>query len=68
MLGQRVAEYEPKASYVDSILKSKNTVTITQIAKDYGLTGQKLNFILHEEGIQYKLNYQWLLYRQHQEG
>lgn len=67
MLEQRVAEYEPKASYVDSILKSKSTVTITQIAKDYGLTGQKLNSILHDEEVQYKLNNQWLLYRKHQD-
>lgn len=67
MLEQRVAEFEPKASYVDSILKSKSTVTITQIAKDYGLTGQKLNSILHDEEVQYKLNNQWLLYRKHQD-
>lgn len=65
MLEQRVAEYEPKASYVDTILKSKNAVTITQIAKDYGLSGQQLNKILHEEKVQYKQNGQWLLYRQH---
>lgn len=66
MLEQRVAEYEPKVSYVDEILSSKGTVTITQIAKDYGLTGQELNKILHQEKIQYKLNGQWLLYREHQ--
>lgn len=65
MLEQRVAEYEPKASYVDEILQSKSTVTITQIAKDYGLSGQQLNQILHEEGVQYKINDQWLLYAKH---
>lgn len=67
MLEQRVAEYEPKATYVDQILKSTSTVAITQIAKDYGLTGQKLNEILHEEHVQYKINGQWLLYREHQD-
>lgn len=67
MLEQRVKEYEPKASYVDEILQSKNTVTVTQIAKDYGLTGQELNNILHEEKVQYKLNGQWLLYQKHQD-
>lgn len=69
MLEQRVAEYEPKISYLDRILRSKSTVTITQIAKDYGMSGQQLNKILHDEKVQYKLNGQWLLYRQyHDQG
>jgi len=66
MLEQRVAEYEPKVTYYDIILKSTDTVNITQIAKDYGLSGQALNSILHEEGIQYKLSGQWLLYSKYQ--
>lgn len=65
MLEQRVAEYEPKISYLDRILQSKGTLTITQIAKDYGMSGQALNQILREEKVQYKQNGQWLLYRQH---
>jgi prophage antirepressor-like protein len=67
VLEQRVAEYEPKITYLDQILQSKDTVTITQIAKDYGMSGQKLNQILNEEGVQYKQNGQWLLYRKHQD-
>jgi phage antirepressor YoqD-like protein len=67
MLEQRVKEYEPKISYIDTILKSKGTVTITQIAKDYGMSGPQLNKILHEECVQYKQNKQWLLYRKHQD-
>lgn len=65
MLEQRVAEYEPKISYLDRILQSKGTLTITQIAKDYGMSGQALNQILREEKVQYKQNGQWLLYRKH---
>lgn len=65
VLEQRVAEYEPKITYLDQILQSKDTVTITQIAKDYGMSGQKLNQILNEEGVQYKQNGQWLLYRKY---
>lgn len=68
MLEQRVAEYEPKITYLDQILQSKDTVTITQIAKDYGLSGRQLNKILHEEKIQFKLNGQWLLYKKHQDS
>lgn len=63
ILEQRVAEYEPKVTYYDSILQSKDVVTVTQIAKDYGLTANGLNDILHEEKIQYKNNGQWLLYK-----
>lgn len=37
-------------------------VDITQIAQDYGLSGRKMNSILHEKGIQYKDNRQWILY------
>lgn len=65
MLEQRVAEYEPKVTYLDKILQSTDTVTISQIAEDYGMSGQKMNKALHEAGIQYKLNKQWLLYSKH---
>ena len=65
LLEQRIAEYEPKVTYYDKILQSKDSMTVTQIAKDYGLTAQKLNKILHEEGIQYKLSGQWLLYKKY---
>ena len=65
MLEQQVAEAQPKVTYYDTILKSTKLLTVTQIAKDYGLSGQGLNKILHEEGIQYKLGGQWLLYQQH---
>lgn len=63
---QVIGELKPKADYVDRILKSKSLVTITQIAKDYGLSGQALNGILHELGVQYKQSNQWLLYQKHQ--
>lgn len=69
MLEQRIAEYEPKITYYDQILQSKGAVTITQIAKDYGLSGQKLNDILRDEKVQYKQNDQWLLYaKYHDKG
>lgn len=60
-------ELKQKTSYVDQILKSKGTMTITQIAKDYGMSGPQLNKLLHEESVQYKQNKQWLLYQKHQD-
>lgn len=67
LLEQRAIENEKKAQYVNQILQSKDAVTITQIAKDYGMSGKVLNTILHEAGVQYKQNQQWLLYAKHQD-
>ncbi|MEF3306636.1 phage antirepressor KilAC domain-containing protein [Paenibacillus sp. GYB003] len=58
-------ELKVKTRYVELILKSKATVTITQIAKDYGMSGAQLNKLLHEEKVQYKQNKQWLLYQKY---
>ena len=63
---QIIGELKPKADYMDSILQNKGLVTITQIAKDYGMTGQKMNRLLHELKVQYKQSGQWLLYEPHQ--
>lgn len=65
LLEQKVTEYEKKLTYLDQILESKGTITVTQIAKDYELSGIALNKILHEERVQYKQNEQWLLYATH---
>jgi Rha family phage regulatory protein len=67
MLEQQVAESKPKVTYYDEILRSDGVVTITQIAKDYGMSGQALNELLHENGVQYKQSGQWLLYHQYQD-
>lgn len=63
---QIIGELKPKADYMDRILKSKSLVTITQIAKDYGMSGKALNKLLHEYDIQYKQSEQWLLYEKYQ--
>lgn len=60
---QQVKELKPKADYTDRILKSKSLVLTSQIAKDYGMSAQELNKILNEQKIQYKINNQWLLYK-----
>ena len=64
---QQISELKPKADYYDDILKNKGLVTITQIAKDYGMSGQEMNRILNELGVQYKQSEQWLLYAKHQD-
>lgn len=62
MQKQKIAEYEPKASYLDTILNNKSLVTVGQIAKDYGMSAQALNKLLHDLKVQYKQSGQWLLY------
>ena len=60
---QQIAELKPKASYYDLILQNRNTVPVTQIAKDYGMIGRRFNELLHDLGIQYKFRKTWLLYQ-----
>ncbi len=59
---QQIGELKPKADYVDEILKSPGTMTITQIAADYGLSAQKLNKLLHQARLQRRVGKQWVLY------
>lgn len=63
---QLIGELKPKADYTDRILQSKSLVTITQIAKDYGMSGAAMNEKLHALGVIYKLGGQWLLYSKYQ--
>ncbi|WP_291637958.1 phage antirepressor KilAC domain-containing protein [Clostridium sp.] len=66
---QIIGELKPKADYMDSILRNKGLVTITQIAKDYGMSGNKMNELLHKLNVQYKQSGQWLLYiKYHDKG
>lgn len=55
-----------KANYVDVIIESKDDITTTQIAQDYGMTAIKFNRLLHNVGVQRKVNAQWILYAKYQ--
>lgn len=66
MQDQQIKELKPKADYTDCILRSDKLITVTQIAKDYGMSGKEFNKLLHELEIQYKLDDQWLLYSKYQ--
>lgn len=66
---QIIGELKPKSDYTDKILDNKGLVTISQIAKDYGMSGRRMNNLLHEFGVQYKQSGQWLLYaKYHDKG
>ena len=62
---QQIAEMQPKATYYDVVLRCKDAVNISVIAKDYGWSAQKMNEYLHQKGIQYKQSDIWLLYQKY---
>lgn len=61
-LSNKVTEMQPKASYYDKILASKATLTVTQVAQDYGMSAKAFNVLLRNFGVQHKVNGQWILY------
>lgn len=55
-------EATKNADYLDLILQTKDGLTITQIAQDYGMSARKMNQLLKQERIQRIVNGQWVLY------
>lgn len=67
-LGNKITEMLPKVSYYDRILQSNATMTITQIAQDYGKSAIAMNKELESMRIQHKERGQWILYAQFLKG
>ena len=54
-------QHEPILDYYHEILQSRGTMTITQIAQDYGMSAYAMNQLLKRLKIQRKVNNQWVL-------
>lgn len=67
VLVQQVSELKPKATYYDMVLQNKSLLSVTKIAKDYGMSAIKLNRILNDLKVQFKQGDIWLLYAKHQD-
>jgi anti-repressor protein len=65
-LQNELAIAAPKVEYTDKVLTSVSGIRTTQIAKELGMSAQKLNLSLKTQGVQYKLNNQWVLTAKYQ--
>ncbi len=65
-LQNKIKEDKPKVEYHDEVLQPSKLITITQIAKDLGMSAVKLNEILHDLHIQYKKSKSWCLYSEYE--
>ena len=64
---QQIAELKPKATYYDLILQCPDLLSVTEIAKDYGMSAKGLNKKLNELGVQFKQSGIWFLYAKYQD-
>ena len=64
-LSAEMAIQAPKADYADKVLSSVSTMNITQIAKEFGMSGQAMNKLLKGLKIQFYSGGQWVLQSPH---
>lgn len=62
---QQIQELKPKATYYDLILQCKDLLSVTEIAKDYGMSAMAFNKKLHELKVQFKQSGVWFLYQKY---
>ncbi|MCH3922354.1 Rha family transcriptional regulator [Limosilactobacillus sp.] len=55
----------PKAKYFDEQMHNPGLMTVTEIAKDYGMSAADFNRLLHDCHIQFKQGKHWVLYQKY---
>ena len=65
-LQERNAALSPKAEFADAVLCSEDTLTVTQMAQDYGVGPVRFNRLLEALHIQHRVGGQWVLFAPHQ--
>jgi phage antirepressor YoqD-like protein len=66
LLTNEVKQLAPKAEYTDKVLQSTSTHTMTQVAKELGMSAVALEKKLHEKAIMFRQSGQWILYAKYQ--
>jgi len=62
-----VLSQAPKVALVDNVLQSPDLIPTSIIAKDLGMSAKKLNQVLNEKKIIYRLNGIWVPYSKYQD-
>lgn len=57
----------PKVKYHDDVLQSSSLISTTTIAKELGMTANRLNTTLHDVGVIFKQNGTYVLYAKYQD-
>lgn len=56
----------PKATYTDTVLQSTSTYTMTQVAKEFGMSAHRFGNLLRERKVMFYQSGQWLLTSKYQ--
>jgi len=67
LLEQQVNDLKPQAPYDDVDLQNESLLSISEIAKELGMSAIGLNQRLHDLGVQYKKGGVWYLYTKYQD-
>lgn len=59
---QEIAHLQERTAYLSAIMADSSTVTVSQIAQDYGFSAVSFNNLLKGLRIQRKIGEQWVLY------
>lgn len=61
----KIQQLTERTAYLNVIMADKSTVTVTQIAQDYGMAAKAFNELLKGLHIQRRVGEQWILYGEH---
>lgn len=62
---ETINQLQPKADYCERILQSPETLCVTVIAKEYGMSGVMFNEMLRSYKVQRKVGKGWTLYQEY---
>lgn len=60
-----IEKNQPKVNYYDQQMRNPGLMTVTEIAKDFGLSATNLNKFLERNHIQYRQGKHWVIYQEY---